>query len=73
MLVADKTLRKDERERKQQAYWIEPSRVMFGEFPVDSFKYRTTMFEHYFLSHFHSDHYGGITKTWKHGIIVGTE
>ena len=40
------------------------------DFNVDGFMYtRSSLTKSYWLTHFHSDHYGGITKDWNHGII----
>jgi hypothetical protein len=38
------------------------------DFCVDGFNY-APMTRNFFLSHFHSDHYGGITSTWDSGTI----
>eukprot|EP01080_Neovahlkampfia_damariscottae_P008545 gene8545-369_t len=45
------------------------------KFIVDGFTVKKKEeFQWWFLSHFHADHYGGITKNkWKHGTIVCTE
>lgn len=41
---------------------------------VDAFNYAPDeTINHYFLSHFHSDHYYGITKSWNNGIIYCSE
>ena len=59
-------------EEKRQSYFQEPQRVIFDEFLVDSFKYKTKEYKYFLLSHFHSDHYEGMTKKWSNGIIIGT-
>ncbi|KAL7553827.1 hypothetical protein ACHAWF_017172 [Thalassiosira exigua] len=45
-------------------------RIPGTDFICDGFHYaKKSLSEQYFLTHFHSDHYGGITKTWSEGII----
>jgi len=40
------------------------------DFVCDGFHYASsTLTENYFLTHFHADHYGGLTKTWTAGTI----
>lgn len=40
------------------------------DFVVDGFMYtKSCTTKNYFLTHFHSDHYGGITKAWCAGVI----
>ncbi|KAI9098758.1 beta-lactamase-like protein [Phlyctochytrium arcticum] len=43
-------------------------RIPKTNFVVDAFKYKNPEFT-YFLSHFHQDHWGGITKNWNYGPI----
>ncbi|KAK9060596.1 hypothetical protein SSX86_021302 [Deinandra increscens subsp. villosa] len=38
-------------------------------FRVDAFKYLRRDCSHWFLTHFHADHYGGLTKSFCHGKI----
>jgi hypothetical protein len=45
-------------------------RITGTDFNVDGFMYaRSSLTKNYWLTHFHSDHYGGITKDWNHGTI----
>jgi len=40
------------------------------DFVCDGFHHaKPGLTKNYFLTHFHSDHYGGITKTWEYGTI----
>ncbi|EFC49099.1 predicted protein, partial [Naegleria gruberi] len=41
------------------------------DFVVDGFKYKQK-YNTFFLTHFHSDHYAGLVKTWSHGSIYCT-
>ncbi|XP_057994627.1 DNA ligase 6 isoform X2 [Hevea brasiliensis] len=38
-------------------------------FLVDAFRFSTTSSVTYFLSHFHSDHYTGLSSNWSQGLI----
>ncbi|KAL9656463.1 hypothetical protein ABK040_005227 [Willaertia magna] len=44
------------------------------KFVVDGFKLKKekNKYQHFFLTHFHSDHYAGLIKTWSHGMIYCT-
>jgi len=45
-------------------------RITHTDFICDGFQYACkSLSENYFLTHFHSDHYGGIGKTWSEGTI----
>mmetsp|Transcript_7787 Transcript_7787/g.11130 ORF Transcript_7787/g.11130 Transcript_7787/m.11130 type:complete len:568 (+) Transcript_7787:134-1837(+) len=45
-------------------------RITDTDFICDGFQYASKKLSTtYFLTHFHSDHYGGITKNWNEGII----
>lgn len=40
------------------------------DFVCDGFMYaKSAQTRNFFLTHFHSDHYGGITKNWNAGVI----
>ena len=40
------------------------------DFVCDGFAYaRSSLTKNYFLTHFHSDHYGGIERSWNEGVI----
>ena len=45
-------------------------RIPQTNFIVDGFTYASkSLTENYFLTHFHSDHWGGITRDWSAGTI----
>lgn len=39
------------------------------DFIVDGFAYTSELYKHYFLSHFHSDHYGSLCSNFNYGTI----
>mmetsp|Transcript_25454 Transcript_25454/g.70296 ORF Transcript_25454/g.70296 Transcript_25454/m.70296 type:complete len:717 (+) Transcript_25454:61-2211(+) len=44
------------------------------DFVVDGFQFaKPGLTDRYFLTHFHSDHYGGIRKNWNYGTIYCSE
>jgi hypothetical protein len=43
------------------------------QFLVDGFVYKAPSYQHYFLSHFHADHYCGLTKGFDLGYIYCSE
>lgn len=48
-------------------------KIVGTNFVCDGFQYASeTLTDKYFLTHFHSDHYGGITKQWNAGTIYCT-
>jgi hypothetical protein len=64
----------------RRGFWASNSRSRDGQCPsykripgtdfiTDGFYYAGSLTQNYFLTHFHSDHYGGITKKWNEGII----
>ncbi|GAA0163652.1 DNA ligase [Lithospermum erythrorhizon] len=46
-----------------------PKRIPKTSFIIDGFKYASSFSICYFLTHFHSDHYEGLTPKWSKGII----
>ena len=44
-------------------------RIPGTDFLCDGFYYAGSLTQNYFLTHFHSDHYGGCSSSWSEGII----
>ncbi|XP_060193052.1 DNA ligase 6 isoform X2 [Lycium barbarum] len=47
----------------------QPKLIPKTRFIIDGFKYANDFSVSYFLSHFHSDHYTGLSSNWSKGII----
>ncbi|TMW94034.1 hypothetical protein EJD97_010853 [Solanum chilense] len=47
----------------------QPKLIPRTRFIIDGFKYASDFSVSYFLSHFHSDHYTGLSSNWSKGII----
>ncbi|MCD9642954.1 hypothetical protein HAX54_030022 [Datura stramonium] len=47
----------------------QPKHIPRTRFIIDGFKYAGDFSVSYFLSHFHSDHYTGLSSNWSKGII----
>ena len=55
---------------RRNGYCPAYKRITGTDFICDGFYYACSALSgNYFLTHFHSDHYGGITKTWNYGTI----
>ncbi|GAQ80301.1 putative Sterile alpha motifdomain-containing protein [Klebsormidium nitens] len=42
------------------------------DFRVDGFRFQSPHCRYWFLSHFHADHYQGLTRNFRHGVIFCT-
>nr|CAB3477970.1 unnamed protein product [Digitaria exilis] len=50
---------------------VPPTALIPGSrFLVDAFRHAGDFSVAYFLSHFHSDHYGGLGSSWRRGLII---
>lgn len=57
------------KKRRLPPPWIRPPGTRFL---VDGFAHDLDGCEHWFLTHFHADHYQGLTKKFDRGIVYGT-
>ncbi len=63
---------KSNAKRSRYSNWSCPmyKKITGTDFVVDGFHYsKESLTRNYFLTHFHSDHYGGITSSWNAGTI----
>jgi len=57
------------KKRRLPPPWIRPPGTRFL---VDGFAHDLDGCEHWFLTHFHADHYQGLTKKFDRGVVYGT-
>uniref|UniRef100_A0A060T5Y6 ARAD1B15378p n=1 Tax=Blastobotrys adeninivorans TaxID=409370 RepID=A0A060T5Y6_BLAAD len=58
------------RAEKRSCPWYKLVQIDHRKIGVDAFSYGPIAgVDTFFLTHFHSDHYGGLSKSWAHGII----
>lgn len=62
-------------QKRDRPTWVPPDRRVPGtDFLVDAFRFGgKTPCTHWVLTHFHSDHYGGLDRTWCHGKIYASQ